>query len=214
MKSVQENVKIKICGVRSVSIAQASVAAGADFIGLVFANSKRQVDRQTAQAIRRAVPPAVKLVGVFKDQPLDVVLAIAKDCSLDIVQLHGAEPPEWLASISQPVWRSVAVAADGSYSLSLESWRGVAGFLFDTALVDGTSGGAGQSFCWQGLKVQDLSAPLILAGGLNANNVAEAIRTIQPYAVDVSGGVELAGEKSPELIEKFIRSCNKNSFSL
>lgn len=195
--------KIKICGIKDLKIAQTAVQAGADMLGLVFAKSKRQIDIATARLIRSNLPKTL-LVGVFKNQPLEEILTICEQVGLDIVQLHGDEPPEFLASIKLPVFRSVAVQQDGMCDFAFERWRGVKAFLLDRALNDGSSGGAGKVFDWCKFYRAKSTVPIIVAGGLNPDNVAQAIEALHPYAVDVSGGVEANGEKSSELIEKFI----------
>ncbi|MDR2006187.1 MAG: phosphoribosylanthranilate isomerase [Acidaminococcales bacterium] len=198
--------KVKICGVKTPHAARAAREAGADFIGLIFAGSARRVDISAACRIREAAG-GVPLVGVFKNQPLAFVLAAAARCVLDIVQLHGNEPPEWLDEISLPVFRSVAVGADGKFSFPLDAWAKARAFVFDRARADGTSGGAGQPFCWRGLELGAMAAKAVIAGGLTPGNVGQAIRALHPFAVDVAGGVEIDGEKSPELIREFIKNA-------
>ena len=207
---MKNKVKVKICGVKTPEVARLSVDYGADMIGLVFAPSKRQVDISTAQAIRKIVPE-VPLVGVFKDQSLSEIQAVIDKVGLDVVQLHGDEPVEFLAAIKLPVFRSIAVKPDGQFNFDRESWRGVEAFLFDSALPDGSSGGAGVAFEWRNLLPEDRKAKLIVAGGLTAANVVKAIEVLQPFAVDVSGGVEVQGEKSPELIKEFIERVKRSN---
>lgn len=196
--------KVKICGIKTFEIARAAADYGADFIGLVFADSKRQVDIKSAQIIRKNVLDK-RIVGVFKNQTLSEINEVIKLVNIDIVQLHGDENPAILSKITLPVWRSVAVNLDGKTSFDLSSWQGVEAFLFDTALPDGSSGGAGKSFAWQEELSKNIKQKIVLAGGLNVDNVQKAISILKPYAVDVSGGVEINGEKSPELIKIFIQ---------
>lgn len=205
---MQNKVKIKICGIKSKEIALRAVEYGADMLGLVFAKSRRQVDLPTAYAIRDAVPKAY-LVGVFKDQPLEEILRISKACGLDAVQLHGNEAPVYLEKITLPVFRSVSVGQNGLSDFSFERWQGVEAFLLDTALADGSSGGAGTSFDWRNIHRDKIPGKIIVAGGLNQGNVTKAIKLLRPDAVDVSGGVERKGEKSPELIKLFINEIRK-----
>ncbi|MDR3348724.1 MAG: phosphoribosylanthranilate isomerase [Acidaminococcales bacterium] len=200
--------KIKICGAKTPQAAFAAQEAGADFIGVIFADSARRVDVDAARRIREAAG-SVLLVGVFKDQPLAFVLSALERCGLDAVQLHGSEPPEWLDEISLPVFRSVAVRADGKFSFPLDRWRKARAFVFDRARADGASGGAGTPFCWRGLELGTLAAKAVVAGGLTPGNVGEAIKALRPCAVDVAGGVEINGEKSPALIQEFIKKARE-----
>ena len=207
-KETAAKTKVKICGVKTPRAARTAQEAGADFIGVIFADSVRKVSIDTAIHIREAAGD-VLLAGVFKNQPLSFVMAVAKRCGLDIIQLHGAESPEWLNEIALPVFRSVAVGADGKFSFPLDLWQRASAFVFDRALADGASGGAGRPFCWCGLELGGAAARAIIAGGLTPGNVGEAIRALRPYAVDVAGGVEINGEKSPELIREFIKNARK-----
>lgn len=207
---MKDEVKVKICGVKTPQIARLAADYGADMLGLVFAESKRQVLIDKAQEIRKAVPE-LPLVGVFKDQELETIEKIIEKVGIDVVQLHGDEPVSFLQAIKLPVFRSIAVQTDGQFNFKLESWCGVEAFLFDSALPDGSSGGAGVTFDWRSLKKEDEKAKLIVAGGLNVDNVKTAIERLQPYAVDVSGGVEVNGEKSPELIKQFIEIVKRSN---
>ncbi len=199
-------VKVKICGIKSLEIAKDTVALGADMLGLVFANSKRKIDIKTAWQIRTALDKTI-LVGVFKNQPLSEILQTSLECNIDIVQLHGDETPNIIERIKKPIFRSVAVDKTGQMQFPFDSWQKVDAFLFDTALADGSSGGAGETFSWDGLPKIDFANKIIIAGGLNPENVGKAVKLFNPYAVDVSGGVEINGKKSLVLIEKFINSA-------
>lgn len=202
------NTKIKICGIKTIEIAKYCVANGADMLGLVFAQSKRQIAVAEAVAIRKALPETI-LVGVFKNQSLEEIALITSLCGLNIVQLHGDESPDFLQEIKMPIWRSVAIDADGAFEFAFDRWRGVEAFLLDTSLADGSSGGAGKPFAWDKIKKETIPDKFVVAGGLNAENVGKAVNVLAPWAVDVSGGVEINGEKSPELIKQFIDNVRK-----
>jgi phosphoribosylanthranilate isomerase len=199
--------RVKICGVKTPAVAAAAEEAGADFLGVVFAPGRRQVTPEAARLLR--VATKLPLVGVFRGQDIQDILRIVEYCGLDRVQLHGWEPPGFLYSLPVPCWRSVAVAENGDFSFPFDAWHGTESFVFDTALPGGITGGTGKPFDWAKLSGLSIPGRFILAGGLNAANVGEAIRTCHPYAVDVSGGVEENGEKSPHLIRAFIKKVRE-----
>lgn len=197
---------IKICGIVSRAMAEAAKEAGADWIGFVFAGSKRQIDSAAARDISRSVPGIGK-VGVFVNAPLTEVQEIARQCKLDYVQLHGEESAAYCRSLSLPVIKAVR-----AQSLSIEE---VNAYPADWILLDSVSGkqfgGTGVSFAWQELQKvrRHIAKPLLIAGGLHAGNVREASGLLVPDGVDVSGGVELNGVKSAEKIYEFIRTVRK-----
>lgn len=181
--------------------------AGAWAIGEVFAPSRRSIEVEQAAAINRELTGSVLKVGIFVNEQLETIRYIIRTCSLDMVQLHGDEAPEVLEEMPVPTIKSFAVRepVDPDY---VKRWRPWA-YLFDTA-VYGQRGGCGQSFNWDYLQKVQNWPNLILAGGLQAGNVAAAIRQIRPLAVDVSSGVELAREgKDPEKIEKFMKAVRE-----
>ena len=218
--------RIKICGIRDGQTARAAVAAGVDGIGLVFVEgSPRQVSIQLAQQIVATLPPFVEPVGLFVDAPLDEVRQIAKLLGLRTVQLHGQEPPHFATDLA-PLRVIKAVPFDARHiSAALAPWRAtvsnLAGILFDAGpQFDGNkslpAGGTGRRFDWEALARLEHGGVLaglpqtILAGGLDPNNVAEAIAQVGPYAVDVSSGVESSrGVKDPDRIEAFVEAVRK-----
>ncbi len=194
-------VRVKICGIRRLEHALVAVEAGAYAIGLNFWRpGRRYVAPETARAIARALPPFVTRVGVFVDEDPATIRAIADLVGLDALQLHGAETPEFCRQFDRPVIKGVRVRGPESLE-GLGRYR-VAGFLLDTH-VAGEAGGTGQTFDWAlAVRVQE-AGPVILSGGLTPENVAEAIRAVEPYAVDVASGVETDGEKDPQKIRAF-----------
>jgi len=177
---------------------------GADFIGFVFAPSRRRIEVDQAALIAAQVPDIGK-VGVFVNQPLAEVKEIAEKCCLSYVQLHGEESPEYCCQVGVPVIKGVSVG-DGFDAGEVNRYQ-VEYVLLDTYMA-GQSGGTGASFDWQKAKevIGDIKRPFFVAGGLNSGNVQEAIRLLHPEGVDVSGGVETQGEKDVEKIRLFIET--------
>ncbi|SFG24785.1 phosphoribosylanthranilate isomerase [Desulfotomaculum arcticum] len=194
-------VKVKICGITGVDMALAAVEAGADALGFVFAPSRRRVQPETARAIIAQLPPFVARVGVFVNSPPGEIEQIARHCGLTAVQLSGDEPPGYALDLALPIIRSLRVG-NGKPVPDLNGFKDDA-FLFDT-YCDKSYGGTGKTFDWSLLENIACPKPVILAGGLNPFNVREAVRTVRPYAVDVSGGVETNGQKDAQKIKEFI----------
>lgn len=199
-------VKVKICGIKDLSTALAAAEAGADALGFVFAPGPRQVDRETARSICSELPPFVTRVGVFVNAPAAVVEETADYCGLDALQLHGDEPPEYCRKFKYKVIKAFRVKDAASLEV-VKKYR-CAAFLLD-AYVPGVPGGTGRSFDWTLARELALTRPVILAGGLNPENVRRAVDVARPYAVDVSGGVETNGKKDIEKIRLFIRQARE-----
>lgn len=195
-------VRVKICGVRRLAQALVAAEAGADAVGFNFWRpGRRYVPPEVARQIARALPPFVCKVGVFVDEDPDRVRDIAARVGLDALQLHGAESPEVCAGFDLPVIKGIKVRGPESVA-GLGRYR-VAGFLLD-AHVPGEAGGTGRAFDWSlAARARD-AGPIILSGGLTADNVQDAIRRVRPYAVDVATGVETDGEADPEKIRAFL----------
>jgi phosphoribosylanthranilate isomerase len=199
-------VRSKICGITRIEDALSAAEAGADAIGLVFyAKSPRAVSVQQARAIIAALPPFVTTVGLFVDasrQELDEILAAVP---LDLLQFHGDESPAFCEVLQRPYIKALRVKPGDDLAAQVAAYGQASGVLLDT-YVPGIPGGTGEAFDWS-LVPQGLSKPIILAGGLVAENVAAAIRQVRPYAVDVSGGVEAGkGIKDAEKIRAFMRA--------
>lgn len=219
---------VKICGITNVSDAALASAFGADFVGLIFCSSPRQIAIEVARQIRSELQATTKLVGVFKDQAVEEVNRIARECKLDLVQLHGGEEPDYIAQVEAPVIKvfTFEVDVDGlllirnglkviSSSLNnlgeLQSFAPFAGanyFLFDKP---------------KGVEFDDALVPLrllakrllaerslpsiFIAGALNEGIVQKALELVQPFAVDVASAVEQSpGSKSKELMDRFIET--------
>jgi phosphoribosylanthranilate isomerase len=185
--------RVKICGITRVEDGLAAAKAGADAIGLVFwEGSPRRVLTARAHEIVSALPPFVTVVGLFVDPAVDDVQAVLDAVHLDALQFHGHEPASLCRAFGRPYLKAVAVADEGDLLESLSPYGDAAGWLFDAPPREGRPGGTGRTFDWLRLP-PTLDRPLVLSGGLNAGNVAAAIRQVRPWAVDVSSGVEALG---------------------
>lgn len=202
-------VRVKICGITSTSDAAAAAKAGADAIGLVFAKSPRKVTKEQARAIAAALPPFVAKVGVFVDEPADVIVQIARFVGLAAVQVHDDRPPEEIEKIAEAV--SVIKAfrvRDRSAYEAASRYEAASAYLFD-AYVNGIAGGTGKSIERELLpsieEQRSFARPWILAGGLSPENVEDALESCYPYAVDVSSGVEASpGQKDEKRVREFV----------
>lgn len=200
-------VKVKICGVTRAEDALAAARLGADALGFNFwARSKRFTAPEAARAIVRRLPPLVTAVGVFVDPTREEVLRAVERSGVTVVQLHGDEPPDLCASLPVPVLKAIRVR--DVHSLAAIASYEVAGFVLDTATPG--FGGSGETFDWSIAAEAAAELPVILAGGLTPENVAEAVRTVRPWAVDVASGVERApGVKDEEKLARFIRAAKE-----
>jgi phosphoribosylanthranilate isomerase len=210
--------RIKICGIRDKTPALAAVEAGADFIGLVFAPSQRQVSPAQAREIASAVKKssdATKVVGVFVNAPSSQVNELADFCALDWVQLSGDESWEYCREVVRPVIKAIRIDQQSPEKLYAELSAGsklltAQGFitLLDSK-VEGKYGGTGESFTWNLAQRVTKRFPVIIAGGLDPKNVAKLIRRVAPWGVDVSSGVETGGVKDIAKIKAFIEAVRK-----
>lgn len=202
-------VRAKICGITRVEDALQAVENGADAIGLVFyAPSPRNVSIKKAIEIAQQVPAFVSVVGLFVNAEEDFVREVCSQVKLDLLQFHGDETPEECAQYGKPFIKAIRVKAGINLVQCAEDFSAAKGLLLDT-YTEGVAGGTGHVFDW-GLIPECLSKPVILAGGLNAENVSQAIQKVRPYAVDVSGGVEAEkGIKDAAKIAAFMQQIYK-----
>jgi phosphoribosylanthranilate isomerase len=201
------SVKVKICGITSVRDAVAAVDAGADALGFMFyPGSPRCVTSDQVAAITRELPPFVARVGVFVNAPADAVRLMVEQCALDTLQFHGHETPEFCRQFGVKVIKAFRVKGEeslhGMSAYQKEAW------LLD-GYVDGQLGGTGLRCDWElAAKATRLSRMVVLAGGLNAANAAEAVRQVRPYALDVSSGVEAQpGRKDHHKLRDFLAAA-------
>ncbi|MFQ5880490.1 MAG: phosphoribosylanthranilate isomerase [Dehalococcoidia bacterium] len=223
------SVRVKICGVSEPRHARAAAALGADFVGVVFAPSQRQVTLGQAKRIaaglgkgqgcpptaatREAVEEALRsrrplLVGVFADQDADTINAIAAECGLDLVQLSGSEPWEMCGLLSRPVLKCMKVR-EGQAAEDILGAMGEGALVLLDPYVEGTYGGAGVRLDWRVAAQVAARLPVMLAGGLTPENVREAVRAVRPWAVDVSSGVETEGVKDVSKIRAFAQASKE-----
>ncbi|HZZ71158.1 MAG TPA: phosphoribosylanthranilate isomerase [Pirellulales bacterium] len=224
--------RVKICGITSVADARMVAAAGADAVGLnFFPGSPRFIELERAREIVAVLPPQVRKVGLFVNAPRDQIETYGAQLALDLIQLHGDEPREWLRGLSRPVVKAFRIGATGLSAI--DAWlRGSSageppndprpiGYLLD-AFKAGQYGGTGRALDWKNLTAeraartrntppQPAGAPepaWILSGGLHSSNVAEAILSFKPDGVDTASGVESApGQKDPTLVLAFVAAA-------
>lgn len=202
--------RIKVCGITNQKDARAAVAAGADAIGFIFVpQSPRVADPDLVRAITGELPPFIDSIGVFCDEKIEIVEEIVNYCNLTLVQLHGSESPEYCKNISCRVIKSFSIHPEsGKEELAAYS-DVVSGFLLDTYHKD-MAGGTGMVFDWKLVRQIQPPGPIILAGGLNPENVGEAIRQVKPFAVDVNSGVEYQpGRKDTDKLKSFADGVRK-----
>lgn len=188
----------------------AAAEAGADAIGLVFyAKSPRCISTEQAAAILEALPPYVTTVGLFVNPSSREVDEVLDSVPLDLLQFHGDENPRFCSLFSRPYVKALRVRPDTDIAAFAQEHQGARGLLLD-AWHPEQFGGTGRSFDWKLVGPEELSSRIILAGGLSPANVAEAIETVRPWAVDVSSGVEAApGIKSHSLMQSFISEVKR-----
>jgi phosphoribosylanthranilate isomerase len=200
--------RVKICGITRVEDAVSAVNAGADAIGLVFyAQSPRCVSVEQAQKIAAVIPPFVSVVGLFVNAPKAEIEAVLSKVRLDILQFHGDETAAECAQFNLPYYKAIRVKAGTNLVQCAQDFHSAKALLLD-AHSDAAFGGTGQTFDWN-LIPNHLTKAVILAGGLTPNNVADAIKQVRPYAVDVSGGVEQTkGIKDAAKVAAFMKEVN------
>lgn len=203
-------VKIKICGITNKIDAINAVKLGVDMLGFIFyEKSKRYVDPKTAKDIINELPPYIAKVGVFVDEARNTALDIAGECGLDTLQFHGDETPDYCRSFRDDFKVIKAFRIKDKKSLGPVNGYDVDFFLLDTYSKEG-KGGTGKHFDWKILQDFEFLKPIILSGGLTPENIGSAIKTVLPYGVDVSSGLESTpGRKDAELIKAFVANVRK-----
>ncbi len=206
----REKIRIKICGITNKEDALLAVKLGADALGFIFAPSPRRVTPEIARSIICAILPFVKTIGVFVNENPVRIKEIIHFCGLDLIQLHGDEPPD-LCSEFMPNSIKAFQLKDESNLQSIKPYDGkVRALVFDTYSEE-ERGGTGKTFDWDlAVKGKESGIPIILSGGLTPSNIEEAVMTVKPYAVDVNSGVEeWPGKKSPVLMKKMMEKIKK-----
>jgi phosphoribosylanthranilate isomerase len=195
--------KVKICGITDLNSAKAAIKGGADAIGFVFAESKRQITAEQAASIIKHLPHSILKVGVFVNETREQIEEIIQKTGINVIQLHGDESPEECLHYDVPVIKAISIR-------SSDDVKNVHRYHCDYYLLDSPKGkyrgGNGISFNWEDTKRLNKDGKrIILAGGLNVSNVAEAIKMVSPYMVDISSGVETNGVKDSEKITEFLQ---------
>lgn len=193
--------KVKICGLMEKEHVAAAVKAGTDAIGFVFAPSKRQITVEKAHELAKGIPSAVLKVGVFVNPTQEELERAYREVPLDIIQFHGNETSDFIQSTNHPSIKALSIRSEEDVERAKE-------YNTDFFLFDAPQAGSGITFDWQLMKGHEVAQEkVILAGGLNTENVAEAIHRVKPYMVDVSSGVERQGRKDEQLIRAFIQAA-------
>lgn len=199
------NCRVKICGITSLEDALHAVNAGADALGFVFYDkSPRYISPEAANAIIALLPPFVVPIALFVNADESLVNALISGSKRWIIQFHGDESPESCAKYAVPFYKAIRMKPEVDLQVEVERYSEALAILLD-AYKPGVPGGTGETFDWH-LIPENLAKPVILAGGLTVDNVAEAVQAVRPYAVDVSGGVEKEkGLKDPDKVALFIK---------
>ena len=189
--------KIKICGLRTMQDIAYANQVMPEYIGLVFAPSKRQVSYEQARRMRRQLDPKIQVVGVFVNASIDIITRLCLEDTIQLIQLHGEESAEYIQQLKQkvqiPIIKAIRVQGEEEVLLA----QGIdAEFILLDPYVEGVYGGTGQTLPW--LALPKIAKSLFVAGGITAVNVSEVIEALQPYCIDVSRGVETNGSKDYE----------------
>jgi phosphoribosylanthranilate isomerase len=204
------SIRVKICGITNLDDARSAVEAGVHALGFVFyEKSPRFISIQEASNICAALPPFISRVGVFVNELEYTIEKTIAECGLDTLQFHGDEPPGFCQKFTPKAIKAFNMKTKEDLKLLQE--YDVDAWLLD-AHSDSARGGTGQTFNWNlAVEANKLGAPIILSGGLNPQNVQEAIRTVQPYAVDASSGLEVSpGKKDPQKVAAFLQACRQS----
>ena len=193
--------KIKICGLSRINDIEAVNTAKPEYIGFVFAESRRKVTPLQAKELRMKLSPDIIPVGVFVNETIDNIVSIVRSGIIDVIQLHGDETEEYLREIKEltekPIIKAVSVSKIGDVQKFTDTHA-------DYLLLDNKSGGTGKAFDWD--LIGEINRPFFLAGGLNIENINSAITKTNPFAVDISSGVEADGLKDKDKIVSIVRS--------
>lgn len=201
--------KIKICGLRRIEDVDYVNCCKVDYAGFVFAKSKRQITKEQAQIFRKSLLPEIQSVGVFVNAPVKFVAELLNEKIIDIAQLHGDETKEYIATLREHMKRGKVIKAirvSSKESIEKSKQIDVDYLLFDTYSAK-EYGGTGKTFDWTLL--DNVKKPFFLAGGIDSENVQEAIRRVQPFAIDVSSAVETGGWKDESKIQNIVKKVRE-----
>ena len=192
--------KIKICGLSHPSCIEAINETKPDYVGFVFAESHRKITARQASHLRGKLKADIIPVGVFVDETIENILPLVREGVIEIIQLHGMENEDYIRELKQHTGKPIIKALSVQRKGDVQKWSAT---MADFLLLDNAKGGTGLSFNWS--LIEDTEKQFFLAGGLNAENITNAISCVTPFAVDVSSGVESNGSKNPEKIIEFVR---------
>ena len=202
---------IKICGITKLSEIEDLNELRPDYIGFVFAKSKRQIDGKTAYRLKENLDKDIKTVGVFLNNTEEDILNVLKEVELDVIQLHGDEDNNFIDRLKKKVkcdiWKAVSISTKEDMDKAMS-------YNVDTLLLDGSNPGSGIAFDWKTLKDINVNKRIFLAGGINEENVLEGIREVKPDGIDTSSGVEIIDElgrrKDREKMRRLIRKVRES----
>ncbi len=202
--------RIKFCGLTRSQDVQHAVSSGVDALGFVFVkNSARNIDIDTANNLIQEVPPFIVTVGLFMNANVADIEQILRNVRLNLLQFHGDEDEAFCNQFETPYIKAVPMNSTSSVEEFCAGFGTATGFILDSH-ASGQMGGSGEKFTWEDVP-KNLNKPIILAGGLTSDNVAEAIRVVRPYAVDVSSGIEAGkGIKDPAKMDQFIKEVRRD----
>ena len=201
--------RIKVCGITRAEDANAAVAAGADSLGFVFyPPSPRNVSVEQAAELIAGLPAFVTSTALFVDADVEFVQRVIEQTKVDLLQFHGNESQAYCSQFARPYMKAIRMKPDVDVKAEADRYGDASAILLD-AYRPGVPGGTGESFDWERIPVE-LRGSIVLAGGLNPDNIRKAVETVRPFAVDVSGGVEASkGMKDKEKIETFVQEVNR-----
>lgn len=203
---------IKICGITSKEEIQSINEVKPDYIGFVFAESKRKVSVDEAKELSNALNKGIKIVGVFRNNSEEEIINVLSKVPLDVIQLHGDEDNEFINRLREKskveIWKAITVTSRSDMEKALK-------YKVNTLVLDGSIPGSGNVFNWDNLKDININKKIFLAGGINENNVLEAINKVKPDGIDTSSGVEVIDEKGrrkdKQKMKRLIRKVRENN---
>jgi phosphoribosylanthranilate isomerase len=198
-------IRVKICGITNMEDALLAAEMGADALGFIFAESPRRITPKKARIIIRSLPPMVKTVGVFVNEEPARIKEIKSECGLDLIQLHGDESPAICRDLMPHSIKAYRIQNETSIK-NIKRYKGVVRAILLDTYQKRKAGGTGRTFDWSlAIKAKGAGIPIILSGGLGLENIQEAIRSVDPYAVDINSGIEKRpGKKDPVLLKQLM----------
>jgi len=199
-------VRVKVCGITNPEDAGLAVKLGVHALGFIFASSPRQISPERAKEIISGLPPFVQIVGVFVNEDTFRIKEIARYCGLHLLQLHGDESPELCRKLFPKTIKAFRLKDEESLE-KIGSYQGSTRAILLDTYVKGKKGGTGRSFDWGlAIKAGEFNMPVILSGGLNPENISEAVSMVRPFAVDINSGIEESpGKKDPDLMKELMK---------